>query len=115
MDLIRNELHRAARLWNNHPMRPSANCESPGGRPDLLFSLPEMSDIRDFIVEADRDDNTLCQQLVCNSSSLQLLNCTPEFSDLANIIMHEKNLHMPNSPDEAKDLYIALVDHIEKL
>ena len=29
--------------------------------------------------------------------------------------MHEKNLHMPNSSDEAKDLYIALVDHIEKL
>ena len=115
MDLIRDELYRAASLWNNHRMRPSANCESPGGRPDLLFSLPEVSDTRDFIVEADRDDNTLCQQLVCNSSSLQLLNCTPEFSDLANIIMHEKNLHMPNSPDEAKDLYIALVDHIEKL
>ena len=63
----------------------------------------------------DKVDITLCQQLVCNSSSLQVLDCTPEFSDLANIIMHEKDLHMPNSPDEARDLYIALIDHIEKL
>ena len=115
MDAIRDELYRAARLWNNHRMRPSTNYESPGGRPDLLFSLPEISDTRDFIVEVDKADITLCQQLVCNSSSLQVLDCTPEFSDLANIIMHEKDLHMPNSPDEARDLYIALIDHIEKL
>ena len=59
MDLIRDELHRAARLWNNHRMRPPANCESPGGRPDLLFSLPEMSDTRDFIIEVDSDDITM--------------------------------------------------------
>ena len=50
MDAIRDELYRAARLWNNHRMRPSTNCESSGGRPDLLFSLPEISDTRDFVV-----------------------------------------------------------------
>ena len=41
MDILRDELYRSARLWNNHRIRPSANHESPGGRPDLLFSLPE--------------------------------------------------------------------------
>ena len=115
MDVLRNELYRAARLWNNHRIRPSANCESPGGRPDLLFSLPEISDTRDFMIEVDGDDITVCQQLVCNSNSLQLLDCTPEFSALANIIMHENDLCMPNSSDEAKDLYNALIYHIEKL
>lgn len=27
MDLIRDELHRFARLWNNHRIRPSINCD----------------------------------------------------------------------------------------
>ena len=115
MDAIRDELYRAARLGNNHRMRQTNDCESPGERPDLLFSLPEISDTRDFIVEEDKDDITLCQQLMCNSSSLQVLHCTPEFSDLANIIMHKKDLHIPNSPDGARDLYIASIDNIEKL
>lgn len=114
MGVIRDELHRAARLWNNNRIRPSTNCESPGGRPDLLFSLPEISGTRDFIVEVDKDDVTPCQQLVCDSNSLQLLVCTPEFSDLANI-MHEVGLLMPNSLDEARNLYNALIDHIENI
>ena len=104
MGVIRDELHRAARLWNNHRIRPSTNCESPGRRPDLLFSFPEISGTRDFIVEVDKDDITPCQQLVCDSNSLQLLVCTPEFSDLANI--------MPNSLDKARNLYNALISHI---
>ena len=115
MDLLRDELYRAARLWNNHRIRPSANHESPGGRPDLLFSLPETSGTTNFMIEVDEVDITVCQQLACENNSMQLLNCTPEFSDLANIIMHEKHWLMPNSPDEAKDLYNALIDHIEKL
>lgn len=115
MDILRDErLYRAARLWNNHRIRPSVNHESPGGRPDLLFSLPELSGTR-VMIEVDKVDINVSRQLVCDSNSEKLLNCTPEFSDLANIIMHEKHWLMPNSPDEAKDLYSALIDHIEKL
>ena len=57
---------------------------------------------------------TPCQQLVCDSNSLQLLVCTPEFSDLANI-MHEEGLLMPNSLDKARNLYNALISHIENI
>ena len=42
MGLIRDELHRFARLWNNHRIRPAINCASPSGRPDLLYYLPEV-------------------------------------------------------------------------
>ena len=98
-------------LWNNHRIRLSANHESPGGRPDLLFSLPEVLGTRDFMIEVDEIDITVSQQLVCDSNSKQLLNCTPEVSDLANIIMHEKHWLMPKSPE----MYGPLIDHIEKL
>lgn len=67
------------------------------------------------MIEVDKVDIPVSQQLVCDSNSDKLLNCTPEFSDLANIIMHEKHWLMPSSPDEAKGLYGALIDHIEKL
>ena len=102
-------------LYNNPRIRPSVNHESPGGRSDLLFSLPEVSGTSDFMIEVNKVDITVSQQLVCDSNSDKLLNYTPEFSDLANIIMHEKHWLMPSSPDEAKDLYSALIDHIEKL
>ncbi|PFX13358.1 Cadherin EGF LAG seven-pass G-type receptor 1 [Stylophora pistillata] len=56
------------------------------------------------MIEVDKVDITVGQQLMCESNTEKLLNCTPEFSDLADIIMHEKHWLMPNSPDEAKDL-----------
>ena len=85
MDILRDELYRAARLWNNHRIRPSVNRESPGGRPDLLFSLPEVSGTREFMIEVDKVDINVSQQLVCDSNSEKLLDCTPEFSDLATL------------------------------
>ena len=64
MDILRDELYRAARLWNNHRIRPSVNQKSPGGHPDLLFSLPEISGTREFMIEVDNVDIIVSQQLV---------------------------------------------------
>jgi hypothetical protein len=111
MDIIREELKRAARLWNNHRIIPSTNlCKSPTGRPDLLYSLPEITGTTDFIIKVENEDITLSEQLLCSNSHLP--NCIPEFSELANIIISEQNLQMPNSPDEARVLYLALIDNI---
>ena len=114
MDLIREELNRAARLWNNHRIRPSTKfSKSPAGRPDLLYSLPEISGTTDLIIKVENADIDVCEHLLCSNS--HQLNCSAEFSALANIIMFEQNLQMPNSPEEAKELYLALVDNIENI
>ena len=48
MNIIREELHRFAIQWNLHKMRPSRNEESPCGRPDLLYHVPELNGARDL-------------------------------------------------------------------
>lgn len=42
MDVIQAELDRVAQHWNFHRIRPQNNVESPPGRPDTLFFLPEL-------------------------------------------------------------------------
>jgi hypothetical protein len=87
IELIRNELHRFARLWNNHRIRTSINSASPTVRPVILYFLPEVSATQNFLVDVYKDDVSLCEQLLCDRSYTHL-NCTQEFSDLASIIMH---------------------------
>ena len=95
MDLIRDELHRFA--------RPSLNSESPSGRPDLLYYLPEISATQNFLVPIDNDDVILCEQQLCVVDCTSL-NCSEEFLELANIIMNEENLMLPKDPMEARSL-----------
>lgn len=64
MNILRDELQRVARLWNAHRIRPSRNVESPCGRPDVLFFLPEVSNTRNFITDVDLDELELAEEKV---------------------------------------------------
>ena len=100
----------AAKQWNLHRIRPSTNVESPPGRPEVLYFIPELSNTTDFKVDVSGGDLDLCEDL-CSES----LKCSPEFSELADMIMIDNGLLMPSTPDEAKILYLTLLDEIEKL
>ena len=61
MNILRDELQRAARLWNAHRIRPSTNMESPTSRPDVLCFLPEVSNTRNFITDVGLDELELAE------------------------------------------------------
>lgn len=42
MDLLRQDLKRIAFYWNTHRIRPYPMQETPSGRPEVLFNLPEL-------------------------------------------------------------------------
>ena len=46
-----------ARHWNTHTIRPYPNQETPPGKPDVLFFLPEVTGKMDVLFEifAERD------------------------------------------------------------
>ena len=111
MSILQAELHRAARLWNVHRIRPSSNPESPPGRPDMLYFLPEITETQDFLVGVDLEDVELAKEVFCSRDPR--LPCSRQFKDLANIIMHEEGLTMPTCPDEARDLYVQLLSCIK--
>lgn len=44
LPLLKEELNHIAQHWNLHKIRPSINQESPPGRPDVLYFLPELKE-----------------------------------------------------------------------
>ena len=66
--VLKEELHKTARLWNLHKIRPSSNEESPAGRPDVLYHLPEVSGTRNYSIEVDDDDLHIAEGMCCSVS-----------------------------------------------
>ena len=63
MDLMQEELHRVVLEWNVHRIRPSTNLESPSGKPDILYFLPELKGAQDYSTPIDVDELKL--QRIC--------------------------------------------------
>ena len=56
MPILKEELNKVAILWNLHRIRRSTNPESPPGRPDMLYFMPEINNTRDYKTALDMDD-----------------------------------------------------------
>lgn len=113
MPVLRKELHRVAVLWNLHRIRPSTNAESPNGRPDMLYFVPEITGGEDLKEHVDLDYVDLAEELYCYRSPDS--GCVDEFSQLATIIMQEQNLEIAETAEEAVVLYSTLLESITAL
>ena len=54
--LIQSELNNVVKRWNLHRIRPSNNRESPPGKPDVLYYLPEQSNRINCIIDVEVND-----------------------------------------------------------
>ena len=112
MSLIQEELHRVSQHWNLHGIRPS-NGETPAGRPDVLFFLPEESNTTHYNIAADKSDLDVAENL--RGTRHHSLGCSSVFVRLAELIMEVIDLPLPRSTEEAMYLYVELVHHIDSL
>ena len=103
--VIRCDLQRLARHWNTHKIRPVRNTESPSGKPDVLFFLPQMSGTVDYQCIVDPDDLGIAEECVKEPQ----LNGSPEIVELASMIMEDRDLSYPESVIEARLLYEELL------
>ena len=92
MPLLRDELNSVMKLWNTHRIRPSTNQESPPGRPDVLYSVPELTNTQDYLVQVSPDDITASEYFVSHQNGQ---DCDENFRELAMIIEREKKLTSP--------------------
>lgn len=113
MDLLQTELHKVAQLWNTHRIRPSANLESPAGRPDFLYFIPRSTNTRDYLTQVGVDELDIAEEHCAQVPSLR--GCSSHFNELAEMIMEDEGLEMPNTAEEAHDLYITLLSLIDDL
>lgn len=113
MDLMQEELHRVVLEWNIHRIRPSTNLESPSGKPDILYFLPELKGAQGYSTPIDVDEIEIAEDMCATRP--QAKGCCPAFKDLAEMIMEDERLDTPTTIDEASQLYFALLDLIDDL
>lgn len=111
MPVLQNELHEVAKLWNTHVIRPSHNEDSPSGRPDTLYFIPEATGTVNYLVNVENADIELVNELSCHERS----NCLSEFEELALIVMEERGLLFPDNHTDAENLYLELVRDLENM
>lgn len=105
MGIIRYDLQRLARHWNTHKIRPVRNTESPNGKPDVLFFLPQLSGTVDYKCIVDLDDLDVAEECVREPQ----LRGSPEIMELASMIMEDRDLSFPENVNEARLLYEELL------
>lgn len=117
MPLIKEELYRVAQLWNLHRIRPQhVNEDSPPGRPDVLYFLPQLNNKRDYLKPITLDEIEAAEEVFTagyNDSSVY--HEFDVFEELARLVMEEDNLIAPTNPDEALQLYINILEHLNMI
>ena len=88
-----NGIHKVARLWNTHRIRPSANPESPSGRPAYLYFIPRANNTRDYLTQVGVDEVDIAEEHFAQEPSLR--GCSPYFNELAEMIMEDEGLEIP--------------------
>jgi len=107
MPLLQSELHRVARHWNTHRIRPYPNQETPPGKPDVLFFIPEHTNSSDYKTLVDLDTLDVVEEAFCEGQSR--FGCEKEFVDVFQMLMEENSLTEPKNVIEAENLYFTLL------
>lgn len=111
MDVLQDELNNVAINWNLHRIRLQ-KVDSPSGRPDVLYFMPVLQDTQDYKRMCSEDDLDIVEELF----DYELIpKCSPEFQEMAEILMNENDLHPPSNAEQALTLYFELLDHIKNI
>ncbi|CAH3196632.1 unnamed protein product [Porites evermanni] len=84
---LQRELYEVACLWNTHRIRPYPNQDTPAGKPDMLFFLPEITDSQDYKTYVDKDDLQTAEEYF--RKECPPFGCQEEFSDLMLLLMEQ--------------------------
>jgi len=113
MPVIQDELHLSARQWNLHNIRPSRNPNSPSGRPDTLFFLPESANTYNYLVSVGQDEVEIAEELLTEDPLPR--GCSLEFQELALMIMEDHGLVNAENAQQALILYENIIVHLNNL
>ena len=112
LGILQSELDEVNILWNTHRIREVRNSECPGGRPDVLYFSPTLTNGRDCSYNLSSSD---AQSVAAFAQEQSLFGCSQEMVQLCNIIMQENGYTVPTDPRSAKVLFCNLIYEIDRL
>lgn len=109
MDLLQRELNSIRLQWNTHRIRSSRTHESPSGKPDVMYHMPQLYDTQPYLKPMNVATlNTLSELLTRDVNK-----CSSLHTELFQSILDERLLSLPNNLYEGADLLVLLLDIID--
>ncbi|XP_053407984.1 uncharacterized protein LOC128559679 [Mercenaria mercenaria] len=110
--LFQTELDSTTDVWNNHLIRPSRVGTSPHGRPNVLYTVPELCNTRNYLCIKSEDEIDICNDLVEHRTTVP---CDVDVYNWCINFMSENNLYLTLEPNDAFNLYLTLRRSIHQI
>ena len=80
-----------------------------------MYFLPELNGKVSHARDVTFDDIELAEEVFCAQHRVGMDTSFKVFQELAKMIMEDEGLGFPSNPDEALQLYVDLLEHIEDI
>ena len=110
--IFQDDLDSMTDVWDSHIIRPSRNQNVPSGRPNVMFSVPELYGTENYMVPVEDDEIEVCSE---NAVFRGAMSCDEDVYNMCILIMTEQNLTLGNDAYEALDLYLHLRGRIHAI
>ncbi|XP_035996634.1 uncharacterized protein LOC118564068 [Fundulus heteroclitus] len=109
LNLIQDELDKAVRTWNSHLIRTRPAHGTPGGRPILMFSMPQLYAAEDKLQPVLEEDMAVCREECTPKGQYP---CDETVFELCILLMDENGWEAPTDAYAAAELYSLLRNEI---
>lgn len=105
LHIIQDELDSVKDVWNDHIIRPSRNTRGPSGRPNVMYSLPDLYQTRNFLFDVPQNEIVLCKEECILRSNVP---CDQDVYEMCNILLDRNGYIYPSDLGTGKTLYLNL-------
>lgn len=99
------ELDEVVQTWNSHKLTVKAGQGVTGGRPILMYTLPQMYGGEDHLKTIDMEELALCKEECSPKSQYP---CDETLFELCCLLMQENGWNAPTDAFSAAELYTSL-------
>ncbi|XP_056328370.1 uncharacterized protein LOC130240759 [Danio aesculapii] len=101
---IQEELDEIVSAWNCHRIRPTHNPRAPSGRPSIMFAVPSLYGVQNFLHPIEQTKLSICKE----ECLVKDYPCDEDVFQLCVQLLDEHNLALSDDVYEITDLYLKL-------
>lgn len=109
---LQDELDSVYDVWNRHRIRRTRHELHVAGRPNVMYTNPELFDRSDYLQQVSDNDVQFCMQQCTMRSSIP---CDGDVFDICCEVMAEEGVSGPKTVQEAVDVYLLLRNKVAAL
>ena len=107
LPVLRKELHMVAELWNTHNIQSQKRHDVEGGKPDIMYFIPEVYNTYNYLCVVDVEDVRACRRLYTE-------NCADFHANTEELVLLLKPDYVPpTDTSEAVLLFTEIAQLLE--